>query len=156
MDKKDKMNLRGLVTLEVTDKKGKLKEKKEIKNTICNLGLKAIVGLAGNIDSQTAFTYLASGIGVTAANATDTALESEIVDSGLVRASVTPTSEQTTVADDTLQLVKAWSVTGTKAVTEIGILNAAAAGVLLGHQVFSALNVVSGDTLTVTYQVVLS
>lgn len=152
----DKMKLRGLITLEVKDKKGKLKEKKEIKNTICNLGLKAIVGLAGNIDSQTAFTYLASGIGTTAAAAADTALESEIVDSGLARASVTPTSETTTATDDTLQLVKAWTVSGTKAVTEIGILNAASTGVLLGHQVFSALNVVSGDTLTVTYQVVLS
>ncbi len=150
------MKLRGLVTLEVTDKQGKLKEKKEIENTICNLGLKAIVGLAGNIDTQVAFTYLAAGIGTTAAAATDTALESEIVDSGLARASVTPTSEQTTATDDTLQLVKAWSVTGTKAVTEIGILNAASSGVLLGHQVFSALNVVSGDTLTVTYQVVFS
>lgn len=152
----DKMKLRGLITLEVKDKKGKLKEKKEIKNTICNLGLKAIVGLAGNIDSQTAFTYLAAGIGTTAAAAADTALESEIVDSGLARASVTPTSETTTATDDTLQLVKAWTVSGTKAVTEIGILNAASTGVLLGHQVFSALNVVSGDTLTVTYQVVLS
>jgi len=153
---KDKMKVRGLITLKVTDKKGKLKEEKEIKNTICNLGLKAIVGLTGNIDSQTAFTYLAAGTGTTAAGATDTALETEITDSGLERASVTPTSETTTATDDTLQLVKAWSVTGTNAVTEIGILNAASAGVLLGHQVFSALNVVSGDTLTVTYQVVLS
>jgi len=153
---KDTMKLRGLVTLEVTDKKGKSKEKKQIKNTICNLGIKAIVGLAGNVDTQTAFTYLAAGIGTTAADATDTALESEIVDSGLARASVTPTSETTTVTDDTLQLVKAWTVSGTKAVTEIGILNAASTGVLLGHQVFSALNVVANDTLTVTYQVVLS
>ena len=153
---KDTMKLRGLVTLEVTDKKGKSKEKKQIKNTICNLGIKAIVGLAGNVDSQTAFTYLAAGIGTTSANATDTALESEIVDSGLARASATTTSETTTVTDDTLQLVKAWTVSGTKAVTEIGILNASSSGVLLGHQVFSVLNVVSGDTLMVTYQVVLS
>ena len=156
MAKKDKVGLRGLITFEVTNKKGKLKEKKSIKNVICDLGLKAITGLTGNIDSQTAFTYLGVGIGTTAANQTDTALESEIVDSGLARASVTPTSETTTETDDTLQLVKAWSVSGTKAVTECGILNAGAAGVLLGHQVFSAINVVSGDTLTVTYQVVFS
>ena len=156
MKKQDPIKLRGLISIEVKDDKGELKEKKEVKNTICNLGIKAIIGLAGNIDSQTAFTYLAVGVGTSAAAATDTTLETEITDSGLERASVTPTSETTTVTDDTLQLTKTWTATGSKAVTEVGILNAASAGVLLGHQVFSAVNVVSSDTIAVTYQVVLS
>jgi len=156
MKKQDPIKLRGLISIEVKDDKGELKEKKEVKNTICNLGIKAIIGLAGNIDSQTAFTYLAVGVGTSAAAATDTTLETEITDSGLERASVTPTSETTTVTDDTLQLTKTWTATGSKAVTEVGILNAASAGVLLGHQVFSAVSVDPGDTIAITYQVVLS
>ena len=99
-----------------------------------------------------AFTYLAVGIGTTAADAADTALESEIVDSGLERAAATCSRVTTDVTNDTAQLLKSWSVTGTKAVTEAGALNAASTGTLLGRQVFSAINVVSGDTLQITYK----
>ena len=57
-----------------------------------------------------------------------------------------------TVANDTTQLVKQWSVTGTKAVTEMGILNAASVGTLLVRNTFSAYNVVSGDTFKITHK----
>jgi len=43
------------------------------------------------------------------------------------------------------------TASGAKAVTECGALNAASSGTLLGHQVFSAINVTSGDTLELTY-----
>jgi len=151
----DTIKIKGFIKLELT-RDGKVIDIREIKNTITNTGKAEAINLLGNVSSPTAFTYLAVGIGTTAADATDTALESEIVDSGLERAAATVTRQQTTVANDTLQLVKSWTVSGTKAVTEAGVLNAASTGILLGRQVFSAINVVAGDTLALTYKVVLA
>jgi hypothetical protein len=60
------------------------------------------------------------------------------------------------VTDDTAQFVKSFSVTGSKAVTESGIFNAASVGKLLCRQTFSAINVVNGDTLQITWKVTVS
>ena len=124
---------------------------------LCNLGLKAICGLAGNIDTQTAFGYLAVGTGTTAFSAAQTTLVAEVSDSGLSRAAVTPTSEQTTVADDTLQFVKTFSVTGSKTVAEVGTFNAASNGVMLSRYVLGATrSLVNGDTYTLTIKYVFA
>jgi len=96
------------------------------------------------------------GIGTTAANAADTALESEITDSGLARAAATCTRVTTTETNDTAQLVVSFDVSGSKNVTEIGMLNAASAGVLLGRQVFTALPLIAGDTYAATYKIIVS
>ena len=105
---------------------------------------------------EAAFTYLAVGIGTTAPAAGNTALETEITDSGLARASATVSRVTTTVSNDTAQLDKTWNVTGTKAVTEAGAFNAASSGTLLGRQTFSAVNVANGDTLQVIYKFQMS
>jgi hypothetical protein len=96
------------------------------------------------------FNYVAVGIGTTAATSDDTTLESEITDSGMARATGTLSLVTTTETDDTAQCVKSFTVTGTKAVTEQGWLNAAAAGTLLLREVFAAINVVNGYTLVIT------
>lgn len=127
-------------------------EKMVIKNLITNAGFAGVASRINGADSEAAFTYLAVGTGATAANAADTTLQAEIVDSGLQRAAATCTRVTTTQTNDTAQLVKTFSVTGTKAVTECGALNAASTGTLLGRQVFSAINVVSGDSLAITYK----
>ncbi|MGA2443687.1 MAG: hypothetical protein ABSH08_22255, partial [Tepidisphaeraceae bacterium] len=62
------------------------------------------------------------------------------------------TQVNTSVANDTTQLVHTWTFSATFAVTEEGILDAASTGNLLARQVFSAINVVSGDSLTVTHK----
>jgi len=123
-----------------------------IKNLVTNAGFAGVASRINGAGTEAAFTYLAVGIGTTGAAAGDTALESEIVDSGLERAAATCTRVTTTQTNDTAQLLKSWSVTGTKAVTECGALNDATTGVLLGRQVFSAINVVSGDSLQITYK----
>lgn len=131
---------------------GRWDNSKTLANLIPTAGKAGVASRINGDGSEAAFTYLAVGIGTTAAAAGDTALESEITDSGLERAAATCSRVTTDVTNDTAQLVKSWSVTGTKAVTEAGALNAAAEGTLLGRQVFSAINVVSGDTLQVTYK----
>lgn len=88
-----------------------------------NLGKSELSGLAGNIGSKTAFTYLAVGTGTTAAAATQTTLITEVTDSGLARASVTPTQTTTTVTNDTLQLSNTWTASGSKTLAEVGVFN---------------------------------
>lgn len=126
---------------------------KRVRNLVTNAGFAGSAGRLMGSGSPAAFTYIAVGTGATAANATDTALQTETSTSGLGRANSTTSLVTTTVTNDTAQLTNTFSVTGTVAVTESGILNAASSGTLLTHQVFSAINVISGDSLAITWKV---
>jgi len=123
-----------------------------ISNLVVSAGAAGVASRINGAGSEAAFTYIAVGIGTTAAAAGNTTLESEIVDSGLARAAATASRVTTDVTNDTAQLLYTFSVTGTKAVTESGVLNAASAGTLLARQVFSAVNVVNGDSLQITWK----
>jgi len=125
-------------------------------NLVTSAGKAGVASRINGAGSEAAFTYLAVGTGTTAAAAGNTALETEITDSGLSRANSTASRVTTTVTNDTAQLVNTFSVSGTKAVTEAGILNASSSGVLLARQVFSAINVISGDSLQLTYKVAVA
>ena len=122
-------------------------------NLITNAGFAGAASRINGADAEAAFTYLALGIGTTAADAADTTLESEITDSGLERASATASRVTTTQTNDTAQLVKTWTASGSKAITEAGVLNASSSGVLLARQVFSAINVVATDSIQLTYRI---
>lgn len=148
----ENLKLKGLISLTLTDSKGNVKDKREIKNTITSAGLAQIALLAGDA-TAIPFTYLALGTGVTAANIADTALQAETAASGLARAAATVSRVTTTVTNDTLQLLKAFTAGASVAITECGMFNAASTGTILGRQVFAAVNVVSGDILTITYKV---
>lgn len=124
-----------------------------VRNLITSAGKAGAASRLNGDGAEAAFTYIAVGIGTGAAAAGDTTLGSETTTAGLARAAGTASRVTTTVANDTAQLLKAFSVTGTVAVTESGVLNAASVGVLLCRQVFSAINVVNGDTLTITWKI---
>ena len=88
-----------------------------------------------------------------------TALESEITSGGGSRqtgADVTGTRQTTNVTNDTAQLVTTFTFTAAFAVDEAGVFNDPAAGDMLCATAFGAANVVSGDTLQITWQVVSS
>jgi len=123
-----------------------------ISNLITNAGAAGVASRINGDGSEAVFTYIAVGTGTTAAAVTDTTLETELATSGLSRAVATASRVTTDVTNDTAQLVKLFSVTGTAAVTESGVFNAASAGVLLARQIFSAINVVNGDTLQITWK----
>jgi len=125
-------------------------------NLVVNAGLAGMASRCNGSGGEAAFTYLAVGTGTTAPAAGNTALELEITDSGLARAAATVSRVTTTVTNDTAQLDHTWNVTGTKAVTEAGALNAGTGGTLLGRQTFSAVNVANGDTLQVIYKFQMS
>jgi len=151
---KEPLKLVGAITiLHILD--GKIVEERELKNLIVNAGKAEAAGLLNGVTSGP-FTYLAIGIGTTPAAAGDTALQSEITTGGGARASATCSRVTTAVTNDTAQLVHEWTFSSTFAVTEAGILDAAAAGNLLARQVFSAINVVSGSKLEITWKVQVS
>lgn len=131
---------------------GGWKMSKMISNMVVNAGFAGIASRINGAGGEAAFTYIATGTGTTAAAVTDTTLVTELSTLGLSRAAATASRVTTTVTNDTAQLVNTFSVTGTAAVTESGVLNAASAGTLLARQVFSAVNVVSGDSLQITWK----
>lgn len=146
-----KIGLVGLIEITVRDKDGNIKDHRKMHNLIVDAGLAGLASRINGSGAEAAFTYLAVGIGTTAVDHEDETLESEIVAVGLERASATCSRTTTTVTNDTAKLSKTWSVTGTRAVTEVGALNASSVGTLLGRQVFAAVNVNDGDSLQIDY-----
>lgn len=124
---------------------------RNISNLITNAGFAGVASRINGAGGEAAFTWIAVGTGVTAAAVGDTALQTELAASGLSRANATASRVTTDVTNDSARLVNSFTVTGTAAVTESGVLNAASSGVLLARQVFSAVNVINGDTLQVTW-----
>jgi hypothetical protein len=122
-------------------------------NLITNAGRALISGLINGSGTPAAATYVAVGTGTNAAAAGDTTLQTESASAGLSRAVGTASLVTTTVTNDTAQVTKTFTVTGTVAVTEAGLLNAASSGTLLARQVFSAINVVNGDSLAITWKI---
>jgi hypothetical protein len=123
-----------------------------VANLVTSAGKAGIASRINGSGGEAAFTYIAVGTGTTAAAAGDTALQTESSTNGLSRANSTASRVTTTVTNDTAQLVNTFSVTGTVAVTESGVLNASSVGTLLARQVFSAINVVNGDSLQITWK----
>lgn len=152
---KDGIKIQGIFTIKHI-RNGKVLLEEEIKNTITDAGKAQVAALVGNISSPTAFSCLGVGTGTNPSAVTDTTLQSEIVDSGLARASATMSRVTTTVTNDTLQMVKSWTASGSKAVTEVGAFNAVSSGIMLGRQVFSAVNLVPTDIFEVTYKFIFS
>lgn len=153
------VKVQGYARLVVHDKDGNLKtDTGWNKNNFTNAGKAYCATKVGGVTSPAAMDYLAVGTSTQVEADTDTALIAEIVDSGLERAQdASPTVSTTTVTDDTLEINYSWSVTGTKAIEEIGVLNAAAAGTLIGRSTLAAtVNVANGDTCNGLYKIIFA
>lgn len=127
-----------------------------IRNLVTSAGKAGAASRINGSGGEAAFTYIAVGTGTNAAAAGDAALQTELAASGLSRAAATASRVTTSVTNDTAQLVLTFTVTGTAAVTESGVLNASSSGTLLARQVFSAINVVNGDSLQITWKFQMS
>ena len=101
---------------------------------------------AGGVAAFDDYKYHDSGTGTNAEAAGDTTLQ-------------TPTGEARTVGSQTegvtaniYKSIGEHTYAGTFAITEHGLLNAAAAGTLMDRSKFTAINIVSGDKIEFTYQ----
>lgn len=124
-----------------------------VSNLVTTAGKAGAAGRLMGSGAPAAFDYIAVGTGTTAANIADTTLETESATAGLTRAQGTVSLQTTDTSNDTARVTKTFTVTGTVAVTESGVLNASSSGTLLCRDTFSAINVVNGDTLQITWDV---
>lgn len=149
----DAMRPRGIFDVVVFDKDRRIKEVRISKNLVTNAGFAGIASRINGAGSEAVATYLALGTGTNAAAAGDTTLQTELSTSGLSRVNASASRVTTTVTNDTARLQNTFSVSGTVAVTEAGVLNASSSGTLFARSVFSAVNVINGDSLQVTYNI---
>lgn len=147
----DNIKTKGTLTLVLTDENGNVKQQDE-HNLVVSTGLAYIASRMRDA-SATAMSHMAVGSGATAAAAANTALGSELGRVALTSTTIVTTS----VTNDAVQYVATFGAgTGTGAITEAGIFNAASAGTMLCRTVFAVINKGALDTLTITWKVTVA
>lgn len=106
--------------------------------------------MAGGANDISAFNWHGSGTGTTAAAIGDTALQTP---AGPARQSGTQTTPGST---NVYQTVATLAYTSTLAITEWGLFSAVTSGTLWDRKVFTAINVVNGDSIQFTYQLTIT
>lgn len=131
---------------------GSFTTKPIIANTVTTPGKQVAAQQLGGTTTAPV-TAIALGIGTPGG----TALGSEITTNGGTRGAATVTNTTTTTTGDTEQWQKTFTFTGSFAITEEGLFdNNSSGGNMLASQSFSAVNVISGDTLQITHKVKFS
>lgn len=118
----------------------------EIPNLVVTVGKNYIASRM--TASPTAMSHMSIGSSSTAAAVGDTTLGAEL---GRVALSSSSTTGAVTTYSATFP-----AGTGTGAVVEAGIFNAASAGTMLCRTTFAVVNKGANDTLTITWQVTIS
>jgi hypothetical protein len=139
---KNPIQIIGTIRLELRGPDGRLKARRQVRNIIPNAGRQLIIDrLQGNTPAVP--DYIAIGTGATAAAAADTTLQTEVA---RAQGALTQPDAHTDRC-----IVTFAAGTGTGNIAEAGRLNAAAAGVLVGRQTFTAVNKTASDSLQITY-----
>ena len=127
------------------------------RHTITTVGKGFVVDAWQNSVELEVMKYHGVGTGTTAAAAGDTALETEST-TALNPDSTRATGSLTEASATVFQTVGTVTFDASAAITEWGLLSQAATGggVLFDRQVFSALNMVSGDSIQFTYNLTVS
>jgi len=147
MFNKDETKATGKLTVEIKDKDGKVKDTRQLTNLVVSDGLDFIASRMKDA-TATAMSHMAIGTGSTAAASGDSALGTEAARQALT---------STTVNNNAVSYVASFAAgTGTGAITEAGILNAASSGTLLCRTVFSVVNKGASDSMTITWTITIS
>lgn len=151
------MKIKGMVKLECKDAKGKVLWTMPFShNIITNTGKAAVVGRLANLNSVSAFGWLALGSGTTAEVATQTALVTEIAINNLSRHTATVTATTTTTTGDTMRSTYTWTASGTSTIEEVGIFNGISGNVMLGRKLTGSQTINNTEQLTATYDIIFS
>lgn len=144
---RDSIILTGALRVVLTDAQGRVKDERELKNLVVTAGKNFIAGrMVGT--TPAVMSHMAVGSGTTAPVAANTALVSE-----LGRVALTSSS----ASGNAIPYIATFGPgTGTGAVTEAGIFNAASTGTLLCRTVFSVINKAAADTLGITWTVTVN
>lgn len=132
---------------------------KNFRNLVTSAGKAGAASRLNGAGAEALFDKIGWGTGATAPAIGDTTLQTEVNLSGAgasgvhVISAATASRVTTTVTNDSARLVGTATAAGTIAITESGVFNASTNGVLLCRQTFSAINVVSGDSIQFTWTV---
>jgi hypothetical protein len=144
----------GKLTIVLHDENGVVKETRECDNLVVTVGKGYITSRMIGA-SATVMGFMEVGTSTTAASAGQTALVAAVASSRTALTSSTQATSST--ANDSVTYVATFAAgTGTGALTEAGIFNAASAGTLLCRTVFSVVNKGASDAMTITWTVTLS
>lgn len=142
----ENIKVTGAVSVQLFDKNGNLKDERQIKNLVVAAGKTFIAArMVGTPDEM---SHMAIGADNTAAASGDTALGSE-----LGRVALTSETSDGAVVTYTATFPAG---TGTGAVVEAGVLNAASGGTLLCRTVFAVVNKGVDDVMSITWQITVS
>lgn len=140
----DTLKLKGDLCIQLFDEQGFLKDERKIKNLVVQTGKDFIASRAMQ-NTADVMSHMAVGTNTIIPTSTDTELNVEI-------ARVALTSM--TVSANVITHVATFPAgTGTGALTEAGILNAATAGTLLARTVFAVVNKGTNDSITITWNI---
>lgn len=147
MNTSEQLKASGSLRVVITGKDGQVKEEHDFKNLVVNVGktfvASRMVGVSSNVMS-----HMAIGSSSTAAAAGDTALGAE-----LGRVALASATSSSNVVTYTATFPAG---TGTGAVVEAGLFNAASAGTMLCRTVFAVVNKGADDAMSVTWTVTIS
>ena len=153
------MKLRGYYRFKLRSATGDVLDEREVSNLVVNTGLAQTAALIGGL-STGSFGYIALGQGTPSPASSDTTLQSEITTTsgGGSRTAATISRVTTDVTNDTVKFFKTFTFTsgstGGYAITEAGIFNSSgSSGVMLSRATFTAINVVSSNTLDLDYRI---
>lgn len=146
----DTLKITGKYDCKITGVDGKIRDEFTVYNLVTSAGKALLASLCGDA-SANPFTYIAVGTSTTAVSVGQTALVAETVSNGLERASGTVSRTTTTVTNDTYQITKTFTATGTVAVEEVGIFNASSSGTMLSRALTTTKTILNGEQFTVIY-----
>jgi hypothetical protein len=138
----EKLKAKGRLEVVLRGPDGKVKKKIETDNLIVTTGKNHIADQMSD-QGENAMSHMAVGTGTTSPVVGDTTLETELDRNALT------SKTQTT---NTVKYIGDWAAgDGTGTITEAGIFNAAAAGVMLARSTFTAFVKGAGDTLQIQW-----
>ena len=147
MDQQELLKITGQVNIKVIGEDGQIKEERTIKNLVVTAGKVFIASrIAGT--ASAVMSPLAIGTGAVTPAAGDTTLGAE---AGRVALTSTTPSSNTVVFVATVG-----AGTGTGAITEAGLFNAASAGTMLCRTTFSVINKGASDSITATWTLTIN
>jgi hypothetical protein len=146
MKAQDQITATGQVTIRVTASDGHVKEERTIKNLVVTAGKTYIAGRM--VGTPTAMSHMGIGSDNTSASVENTALGSQ-----LGRVSLT---SSTATAAVVTYVASFPAGTGTGAVVEAGVFNAASDGTMLCRTTFAVVNKGADDGMTITWAITIN
>jgi hypothetical protein len=147
---RETLSPKGELKIVLRDKDGNIKDERLVKNVVTTAGKTYIAGRMTDTSQPTDMSHMAIGTGSTAAVVGNTTLETENARVALTGAEGSP-STNTIVYTATFG-----AGTGTGALREAGVLNAASSGTLLCRTVYDVVNKGADDSITITWTITIS